>query len=95
MRDNYYFTRYWPPFRYLFTDDEGRIFVLTYEEGVNPGEYMYDIFNSQGVFIGRTSLGNVGRAYPLTARAKKNRLYYLQEKESGYIELVVCKIRWQ
>ena len=95
LRDNYYFTKNWPPFRYLFTDDEGRIFVLTYEEGVNSREYMNDIFNSEGVFIGRVSLGNVGRFYPLTVRVKKNRLYCLREKESGYKELVVYKMNWE
>lgn len=95
LRNNYYFTKYWPAFRDLFTDDEGRLFVLTYEEGINPGEYMYDVFNSGGVFMGRTSLGNVGRSYALTARAKKNRLYYIREKESGYKELVVYEMRWE
>lgn len=95
LRDNYYFTKNWPPFRYLFTDDEGRIFVLTYEEGVNSREYMNDIFNSEGVFIGRVSLGNVGRSYPLTVRVKSNRLYCLREKESGYKELVVYKMKWE
>ena len=95
LRDNCYFTKNWPPFRYLFTDDEGRIFVLTYEEGVNSREYMNDIFNSEGVLIGRVSLGNVGRSYPLTVRVKKNRLYCLREKESGYKELVVYKMKWE
>jgi len=94
-RDYYYFTKNWPPYRYLFTDDGGRLFIMTYEEGVNPGEYMYDIFNSDGAFIGRTSLGNVGRSFPFTVRAKNDRLYCVKEKESGYKELVVYKIRWE
>jgi len=95
LRERFYFTKYWPSFRYLFTDDEGRLFVLTYEENAIPGEYIYDIFNSKGIFIGRTSLGNVGRSYPFTVRAIKNRLYCLREKESGYKELVVNRMNWE
>ena len=94
-RDNYYFTENWPPFRYLFTDNGGRLFIMTYEEGINPGEYMYDIFNSDGAYIGRTSLGNVGRSFPFTVRAKNGYLYCIQEKESGYKELVVYKMNWE
>lgn len=95
FRDNYYFTKNWPPFRYLFTDDRGRLFVMTYEEGINPGEYMYDIFSSDGAYIGRMSLGNVGRSFPFTARAKNDWLYSIKEKESGYKELAVYKMRWE
>ena len=97
-RDKFYFTEHWPPFRYLFTDDEGHLFVLTHEEGINPGEFMYDIFTSEGIFIGRTSLWNNKKLYPtiiFPVRAKKNRLYCLREKESGYKELVVYKMKWE
>lgn len=94
-RKNCYFTNSWPPFRYLFFDDEGRLFVMTYEEGDNPGEYFYDIFNSGGVFIGRTKLDNMEDNRPTTAKAKNNRLFYLRVKDSGYKELVVLKMRWE
>ena len=47
-----------PPFRFLFTDDEGRLYVMTWEKNKDLKEYMYDVFNPQGVFICRTSLGN-------------------------------------
>ena len=43
-----------PPFHALFADDGDRLFVMTYEEGINPGEYMYDIFDPDGVCIGRS-----------------------------------------
>jgi hypothetical protein len=96
-RDKFYFTERWLPFRDLFTDDEGRLFVLTCEDGLNPGEYMYDIFNSEGVFVGRTSFMNSGflqrSGFPV--RAKKNHLYCIGEKESGYKELVVYKMNWE
>ena len=94
-----YFPRYWYPFYSFFPDDEGRLFVMTFEEGVNPGEYIFDIFNSDGIFITRKSLkyplGLYARLPELHVKAKMNHLYCLQEKESDYKELVVYKMTWE
>ncbi len=97
LLDKLYFAKNWPAFRNVFTDDEGRLFVLTHEEGINPGEYMYDIFNSEGVFVGRMSLWNYRELHApaFTIKAKKNHLYCLREKESGYRELVVYNMNWE
>ena len=95
LRKKYVFRKHWGPFRYFITDDEGRLFVMTYEKGLNSGESMYDIFTPEGVFIARTSLKNTGPRRPLLARMKGNRLYCIQEKESGYKELVVYKMIWE
>lgn len=82
------------PIQSFFVDDEGRIFVMTYEKGDNPGEYVFDIFNSDGVFIQRKYL-NVLKNWDMQARAKKGRLYCVREKESGYKELVVYRMKWE
>jgi len=97
LLDKLYFAKNWPAFRNIFADDEGRLFVLTHEEGINPGEYMYDIFNSEGVFVGRTSLWNYRELHApaFTIKAKKNHLYCLREKKSGYRELVVYGMNWE
>jgi hypothetical protein len=96
--ENFYFTEHWPPFRGLYTDDQGRLFVLTYEAGLKAGEFMYDIFDSDGIFIGRMNLANMKnlcRPSSFTVRGIKNRLYALQEKDSGYKELVVYNMGWK
>ena len=93
-----YFPKYWYPFYSFFPDDEGRLFVMTFEEGENPGEYIFDIFNSEGIFIARKSLKSSlskARLPELHVKAKMNYLYCLREKESGYKELVVYKMRWE
>jgi len=98
MNTKVFIPKYWPPYHSFFADDEGRLFVKTFEEGDRPGEYMYDIFNPDGIFIGRMSLNiyTYGRgAKEVCAKAKKRRLYCLEEKESGYKELVVYKMRWE
>jgi hypothetical protein len=90
-----------PPFRYLFTDDEGRLYVMTWERNKDLREYMYDVFNPQGVFICRTSLGNyyvegsLKREYESLVIARAGRLYSLIVKESGYKELVVNRMVWK
>lgn len=93
-----YFPNPLPPLSSFFVDDEGRLFVMTYEEGYSSGEYMYDLFNANGVFIGRKSL-DMGSAQFFSkinyAKIKKGFLYYYREKESGYKELIVQKVVWK
>ncbi len=90
-----YFPECWHAFHSFFLDDQGRLYVMTYEPGENPGEHMYDIFNEDGVFIARMSLNasyqNYGR---LLARSRSERIYCVQEKESGYRQLSVYKMTW-
>lgn len=64
---------------------------------------MYDIFNPDGVLIGRTEFENYGflasspiiNPLPLNVVAKNQRLYCLREGESGYKELVVYNMKWE
>jgi len=101
IRKRIYFQKYWPPFQYLFTDDKGYLFVMTFEKGENLNDYLYDIFNPNGIFIGRTVIDNYGyRQYisknaALDVMAKQDRIYYIREKESGYKELVVYRMKWE
>jgi hypothetical protein len=84
------------PFDSFFSDDEGRLFVKTFEKGINPGENLYDIFNPEGIFIGKKSLKiHFREGIAIYAEAKKNLLYCLQEKENGYRELVVYNVKWE
>jgi hypothetical protein len=95
VKRNLFFPQHWPPLQYMFVDDNGHLFAMTYEPGVEPGHFVYDIFNKDGAFIGRKSLDNYAEYSGLEAIAKKKRLYYLREKESGYKELVVYKMNWE
>jgi len=85
------------PFQGIFTDDKDGLYVMTYEKGEDSNEYITDIFNADGVFVGRKSLRVFfsDREYLLWATVKQNRLYCRSEKESGFKELVVYKMRWE
>ena len=100
IKKTIYFPDNFPPFqRLFFTDDEGRLFVMTYEKGKKPREFIYDIFNSDGAFIGRIGFDNYGQTVmqvgPLPTLSKNGLLYYVREKESGYKELVVYRMNWE
>jgi len=94
-RNKIYFPKNFPPFHSFFTDHKERLFVMTYEKGENPGEHMYDIFNEDGLFIGRKSLRIHYNSDSLFARMKNNRLYCIYEKESGYKEFTAYKVTWK
>lgn len=95
IRSRIYFPDSMPAYDSFFSDDDGRLFVMTYEKGPNPGEYKYDIFNPEGAFIGRKSLKVLHDESGLHAKMKNGRFYCLNEKESGYKELIVYKVMWE
>ena len=82
----------WPPFFAFFVDNEGRLFVRTFEEGENRGEIIHDVFNSEGVFIGRVSFNlSYTREYKYV-KTFGQKIYGFSEKENGYKELVFYTI---
>ena len=84
-----------PPFQYLFTDEEGRLFVMTYEKGLSANEWIFDIFTPDGIFIGKVSIESRIDTEQISIKVKDSRLYSVSEKESGYKELVVYKMKWE
>jgi len=98
MRDRFEFAAAWPPFMSFVEDEEGRLFVGTFEKGLNPNENLFNIFSPEGVFIGRVSIAcrNAQQEqYSLPSMFKGGRFYAIQDKESGYRELAVYRMRWE
>ncbi len=95
QRQYTYFPESYPPCRSLFPDDQGRLFVITYEPGENAGENMVDMFSTDGAFFGRVSWNILQVNTPITAFIKYERLYCIQEKSSGYKQFVVKKLTWE
>ena len=91
-----WFPKFWLPMCDFFLDDNGRIFVKTFETGEYPAEYIFDIFNPDGVFIGRKAMNilTLGDAYACV-KSKRDRLYYFQEKPDGFREFNVYRMRWE
>jgi len=98
--EKYELPRHLPPFQTFSSDNEGRLLVITYEKAKNKGEYLIDIFNRNGVFVGRTSMKFLLARYeaqPMLThfKVKGGRLYCLTEKVQGGKELVVHRIEWE
>jgi len=90
-----------PPFQYFFADEKGRLFVVTAERDEKTGQNICDIFNRDGLLVGRTPIGwfDIFRQYwellRLDVVANHGRLYVLREKDSGFKELIVFKAVWR
>jgi len=95
VRKDIAFARSWPPYQYIFADEAGHLFVMTREPGTVPGEFLYDIFDADGAFICRTSLGNLTGQYPRDARAVGGRIYSVDTNDDGYKVLDVYKMKWE
>jgi len=91
-----YFPEFWHPFHAFFPDEAGRLFVMTYEPGASPGEFVYDIFNKDGALVANASLDalHLGNGQ-LLARVRGDRLYAVQEKPSGFKQLAVYRMTWR
>ena len=84
------FPKYFPIFRRILIDSEGRIFVGTYER-IEIGEdyfYYYDVFDSEGKYIAKIPLRRRPRVW------KKNRFYTIEEDEEGYQYVKRYKTTW-
>ena len=77
------------PFRWMITDDEGRIFIWTWERVIDREGYYYDIFDSEGKHIVKTPL----KTRPFVIKKKK--LYTVEEDEEGYQFVKRYKITWK
>ncbi len=82
------FPKYYPAFRSLSVDDEGRIFVRTFERD-EEDYYYYDVFDSEGKYIAKIAL-----KYPATFW-KKNKLYTIEEDEDGLQMVKRYNVSWE
>jgi len=82
------FPKLYPPFIRLTCDEEGRIFVQTYEKTEDEEEDYYDVFDSEGKYIVRISL----KYTPLVWKNKK--LYMIEENEEGFQIVKRYKVTW-
>lgn len=103
FKNKIYFPEHFPPFQCIFSDDKGYLYVMTHERGIKAKENRVDIFDLEGVLVGKISLDfflsdpffTPGVPLDSWITMKENRLYTLQMKDSGYKELVVYCTLWE
>jgi len=88
QKERYEFPENYPAFRYISTDDEGRIFVRTYESDDENNRY-YDVFDSEGRYITKIAL----ESHPTFWKKKK--LYCVKEDMEGLHLVKRYKVTWK
>jgi hypothetical protein len=78
----------YPEFRYIVTDDEDRIWVLTWERPPGRKGFYWDVFDPEGRYLVRTVLPVIQPYF------HKGHLYAGEETEDGYPLLKRTKVRW-
>jgi len=88
-----HFPKHFPAFNDMYIDDEGRLFVQTYERVKDKEQYYYfDVFDSIGKYIAKIPI-KAGR--PRQYIWKKNKLYTVEEDEEGYQYVKRYKVIWR
>ncbi len=80
--------KYHTAFYRFFIDDEGRIFVQTYEKIGEEEIYYHDVFDQEGRYIAKIPL----RLRPFLC--KKGKLYTIEDDEEGYQVVKRYKVTW-
>lgn len=81
--------RFHNAFRWISTDDEGRIYVMTWERIPDSEGYYYDLFDAEGRYLAKI---------PLEFRPsviKKNKFYTVREDEDGFHIVKRYKASWR
>ncbi len=96
LRDPAVIPSHFPPLHRLFSDENGRLYAVTFEKGENASEFWCDIFNQEGAFVARASLPvQFSRdTFPIYALVKNQQLYCVGEKENGFQQLKVFSMSW-
>ena len=82
------FPKEYPPFIRFTCDEEGRIFVQTYEKTEDEEEDYYDVFDPEGKYIVRIFLKYRPQVW------KNKKLYMIEENEEGFQVVKRYKVTW-
>ena len=88
IRERMVVPEYHCPFQRISADDEGRIFVMTYERTPDGSGYYYDIFDAEGRFFVKVPL----KSRPLLI--ERGKLFTVEEDEEGYQHVKRYRIIW-
>jgi len=77
------------PMSFLAADDEGRIFVRTWEKPAQGQGYFFDVFDPEGKYITRIPLSFSPRVL------KKGNLYAIEADEAGFQCVKRYKMTWK
>ena len=89
IKDRIEFPKSFPAYHSFSRDDQGRIFVRTFEKGKKEREYFFDVFDAEGLYITKIPLDVDPKIW------KGEKLYAIKENEDGFRILICSSIRWE
>jgi hypothetical protein len=81
--------KYYPAFKSFTLDNDGRLFVSTFEKAKNGEGYYCDVFDSEGRHIAKIPLKTHPRVW------KNHKLYTIEEDEVGYHVIKRYRVTWK
>jgi hypothetical protein len=89
VKELFKFPEEFPPYQFFTLDEEGRVFVRTWNKGKNQGEFITDVFDSEGRYITRFPSKMDIRVW------KKGKAYSYEENEEGFKVIRVYNVLWE
>ncbi len=83
------FSDVFPAYQNFTMDEQWRLFVRTFEKGTGKREYYLDVFDEEGKYIAKFSFQGEPRAW------RGNKLYAMEEDDSGFQTLKIYSVRWE
>ncbi len=89
VKDLINFPENFPPFQSFFFDDQGRLYVRTYAKGKAKGEWMVDVFDTEGRFIAQF----ITKADLRFIKGEK--AYGIEETDDGFRVIKRYAVTWE
>ncbi len=93
MRSQAVFPEFHPAIRGIAAGDDGTLWVSTFERGDRTGDYLFDRVNPDGALAGRARLNAFTWENHTWAKPIGDRLYVLEEKDSGFKRVAVYAMK--
>lgn len=81
--------KYFPAFQGFSMDEEGRIFVQTFERQADGNKFFYDVFDPEGKYIAKIPLNALPQCW------KKGKMYTIEEDAQGFQYIKRYRLTWQ
>ena len=78
----------YPAFKSFTIDDEGRLFVRTFEKDENGDGYFFDIFDSDGKYLVKLSLWATPQVF------RRGKCYTIEDDAEGFQFVRRYKVTW-
>jgi len=81
--------KYFPAFQDFSVDEEGRIYVQTFERHTDGDKFYYDVFGPEGKYIAKVRLNALPQYW------KYGKMYSIEVDEEGFQVVKRYKINWK